>query len=209
MRFFVVLTVFCTVLAGLCVIFPAQSHAQFKFGQDLNKHWWEEGYDPNKPASKGGFDLGSYFSGLRNVGKSEDTKVRIRNAKKFLFGIPNYDDPSVSASATKGVLPNQYDEEVWSPQIWSENRGSTQGVIDDFYAGGLIKDQYDDQGRAVLEVGKPFLDLSYQDQRRVAQFVDYAYDMTGGQAGGKYHIVMDNWYKTPVGVYTQAGLELQ
>lgn len=102
----------------------------------------------------------------------------------------------------------------WHPENWIRAKGSVQAVIDDFYASGIIKEQDVDSGMPVLVVGDTFMNLSGQEKRRVADFIDYVYQVTQNSEAGSYTIYYcrtDNWIfgrGDPVGVYTTSGLYL-
>lgn len=107
----------------------------------------------------------------------------------------------------------QWGDDDWTPQAWVSDRGSAEAVMNDFYAAGIITEPFDLQRaidgeyRPVLEVGQPFLNLSYQDQRRIAVFVDDVFAVTG-RTGQGYNIVVDDWYRSLYAEYDQDGLHL-
>jgi len=104
---------------------------------------------------------------------------------------------------------NQWDNDDWRPEHWVESKGSAQAVIDGFYDEGVIVRQYEDKV-PVLEVGKPFLRLSPPDQRRVAEFIDYAFQITQGTEHGVFYITIDGKKgQQLLGVYSEHGLQLQ
>ena len=105
---------------------------------------------------------------------------------------------------------SQWDDENWHPEYWVEDKGSVTAVIDGFYDGGVIVEQYEDEV-PVLEVGRPFLQLSPLEQRRVIEFVDFAFKITEAKPHGIFYIVIDHEKKGKelLGIYTINGLQFQ
>ena len=83
---------------------------------------------------------------------------------------------------------------------------AAKAVIDGFYSSGIVTDQYSDDDIPVLEVGQRFLELSDQDKRRVAMFIDDTFGIT--KAHGLFLIYFHK-HETPVGLFTSEGLQLQ
>ena len=99
-----------------------------------------------------------------------------------------------------------YAMDPWTPEDWTRNRGSEKGVMDDLYINGIVTDQYMDDGIPVLQVGQHFMELSGNDKRRVAAYVDSVFGIT--QNNGTF--ILEHWDKEePIGIYTKAGLQLQ
>ena len=86
--------------------------------------------------------------------------------------------------------------------------------MNDFYEAGIITEPFDlqravdGQYTPVLKLGQSFVNLSYQDQRRIAMFVDDVFAVTG-RTGQGYNIVVDDSYRSLFGVYDQDGLHLR
>lgn len=130
-----------------------------------------------------------------------------QNIGKYIWGPPSVDP--VRPYLEEGKLPHnsQWEDEAWAPQDWIDARGgSAKAVIDGFYQAGIVTDQYTDDEIPVLEVGQAFLDLSDQDKRRVAMFIDDTFGIT--QQSGLFLIYFRS-NDTPVGLFTKEGLQLQ
>lgn len=102
----------------------------------------------------------------------------------------------------------QWEKDDWEPRHWIADGQSAKSVIDGFFRHGLLVDQDENcEGVPVLEVGESFLHLSPLEKRRIAAFMNYAYNMTGNDGAGLYYLTYrddDN----VIGVYTQNGLQL-
>jgi hypothetical protein len=130
-----------------------------------------------------------------------------QNLSKYIWGPPNTNPVRPYLEEAKIPHNSQWADDQWRPQDWIDSRGgSAAAVIDGFYESGIITDQYTDGDIPVLEVGQRFLELSDQDKRRVAAFVDETFGITR-QSG----LFLINFHKndTPVGVFTAQGLQLQ
>lgn len=103
---------------------------------------------------------------------------------------------------------SQWDENEWSPEHWTQQRGSDIAVLRRFYVADVLRDQYFDEGVPVLEVGPRFYNLSGHDKRRVTEMVDTAYGMTASKMFGMY-MLYDWQTKKAVGSYTRYGLQIQ
>lgn len=107
---------------------------------------------------------------------------------------------------------NAYDpswNDAWSPVDWADSAAGAQGVIDNFYARDVLKNQFLKRGTPVLEVGQTFLALSSQDQRRVVRFVAFAFDVDGLTGNGAMHVQLDRERKcAPVGLYSGGAVQL-
>ncbi|MFP4313147.1 MAG: hypothetical protein ACLFR0_02360 [Alphaproteobacteria bacterium] len=107
-----------------------------------------------------------------------------------------------------------YNNEDWHPENWIRAKGSIRDVLDGFYKNDIIREQDVDGDIPVLVVGDGFMNLSGREKRRVATFIDYAFQVTTAAPAGMYSIY---YYRTdtlfgrgnPIGAYTSAGLQLQ
>ncbi len=120
--------------------------------------------------------------------------------------MPDFERPLLE----NGKDPNnaQWCHDKWKPEGWVETRGSAGEVIRDFYTGGIITDQYKEDGVHVLEVGKGFMNLSSIDKRRIAAFFDHVYNVTESADNGMFFIY--HWKtEEPIGIYTKHGLQIQ
>jgi len=96
----------------------------------------------------------------------------------------------------------------WRPQDWARDPADIEAVIERFYRGDIIRRQTSEDDVPVLVAGQGFMALSSRDKRRVAAFMDYAYGITWGE--NKTVLKIRHYEdKTPIGVYTQNGLQLQ
>lgn len=108
-----------------------------------------------------------------------------------------------------------YVDQDWHPQNWIEAKGSIRNVMDGFYKNNIIKSQDVDGDMPVLIVGDGFMRLSGQEKRRVADFIDYVFQVTTTAPAGMYTIYYDRTDKwifgrgNPVAMYTERGLLLQ
>ena len=134
----------------------------------------------------------------------------VQDAEKYFFGMPDVDFERRYFKDGKNPHNNQWNGEDWHPEYWADAKGGVTEVIDGFYDAGIIVDQYEDDV-PVLEVGKPFLQLSPPDQRRVIAFVDYAFKITETKPHGIFYVVYDDVKHAQelIGVYTVNGLQLQ
>jgi hypothetical protein len=133
--------------------------------------------------------------------------AQAQNLGKYIWGPPNTDP--VRPYLEEGKIPHnsQWADDKWTPQDWIDSRGgSAKAVIDGFYSSGIVTDQYSDDDIPVLEVGQRFLELSDQDKRRVAMFIDDTFGIT--KAHGLFLIYFHK-HETPVGLFTSEGLQLQ
>ncbi len=108
-----------------------------------------------------------------------------------------------------------YAGQDWHPENWIQAKGSIRAVLDGFYDNNVIKGQDVDNDIPVLIVGDGFMRLSGQDQRRVADFINYVFQVTTTAPAGMYSIYYDRTDKgifgrgAPIGTYTDKGLSLQ
>lgn len=103
----------------------------------------------------------------------------------------------------------QWERSPWKPRHWTQQRGGKDGrVIEALYRADILRDQYEDDGLPVLEVGPGFYKLGGEDKRRVTAMVDRAYGITTGRPYGLY-MIYDWRTKKPVGSYTYYGLQTQ
>jgi hypothetical protein len=114
---------------------------------------------------------------------------------------PHINDPKIPHNT-------QWDGDSWTPQDWINDRGSSKNVLDGLYASRIITRQYVDNDIPVLEVGRGFMRLSAQDQRRVAVFVDHVFGITGNNENGLFYLHHAD-AGGPIGLYTKHGLQLQ
>lgn len=104
---------------------------------------------------------------------------------------------------------SQWNGANWHPQDWIDQRdGEPAKLIRGFYYADILRDQYEDDGVPVLEVGPAFYMLGGQDRRRVAETIDYVYGVTDSRVNGMF-MLYDWKTKKPVGSYTRYGLQMQ
>ena len=104
---------------------------------------------------------------------------------------------------------SQWNGANWHPQDWVDQRDSDENkLIRGFYYADILRDQYEDDGVPVLEVGPAFYMLGGQDRRRVAETVDYVYKVTEQRVDGMF-MLYDWRTKKAIGSYTRYGLQLQ
>lgn len=102
----------------------------------------------------------------------------------------------------------QWDDSGWRPEHWAAQRGGAEEVIRGFYFADILRGQYVDDGVPVLEVGPAFYMLGGEDQRRVADMVDYVYNITASRENAMFQLY--DWKtREPIGAYTRYGLQLQ
>lgn len=107
-----------------------------------------------------------------------------------------------------------YNDEDWHPDNWIKAKGSMRAVLDGFYKNDIIREQDVDYETPVLIVGDGYMNLSGQEKRRVAAFIDYAFQVTNSTPVEMYLIYYART-KTifgrgrPIGMYTPKGLQLQ
>ena len=126
---------------------------------------------------------------------------------------PHLEDPEMPHNTQwqKGL----YAGSDWHPENWIKAKGSIRAVLDGFYKYNIIKSQDVDGDTPVLIVGDGFMRLSGQEKRRVAEFVDYVFQVTTTAPAGMYVLYYDRTDKwifgrgNPIGMYTEAGLQLQ
>lgn len=112
---------------------------------------------------------------------------------------PYFQDPVMQQNTS-------FRNDDWKPQHWVNGSGGAKAVIDQFFKSGLLVEQDETcEGVAELEVGEAFLHLSAQEKTRIAQFVDYAYNITSDQ--GVYYLTYRD-EDNVIGVYTRNGLQL-
>ncbi len=151
-------------------------------------------------------------SSFANESDSDQRSIarNIKSVEKFLFGMPNVDFER--RYLRDGTTPhnNQWDMTNWHPELWVQAEGGVTEVINKFYDSGVIIEQYEDEV-PVLEVGETFMRLSPLDQRRVIEFVDYAFKITEKQPHGVFYVVFDHKTKGQelVGIHTINGLQFQ
>lgn len=106
----------------------------------------------------------------------------------------------------------RWDSDEWTPNDWVARHGSKESAIGALKNANIIKD-FDDtnlfgqEKTPVLEVGYAFTQLSSRQKRRVAKFVDYAYNLSTKSAHSTM-IIEDAKTNVPLGVYSKHGLQL-
>ena len=106
-----------------------------------------------------------------------------------------------------------WDKDQWRPELWTESRdGDQMAVINGFYEAGIVLDQTEETYGPVLIVGQAFIELSPQEQRRVAAYFDDVFKVTETHPTKSYRIdflVPSTHLYKRIGRYTQDGLQLQ
>jgi hypothetical protein len=103
---------------------------------------------------------------------------------------------------------SQWNSINWKPEDWISQRGGENNMIRSLYFADIIRDQYEDNGVPVLEVGPNFYNLSGFDKRRVTELFDEVYEITLSKENGMY--MLYDWdTEEPIGAYTKYGLQLQ
>lgn len=107
-----------------------------------------------------------------------------------------------------------YVDSEWHPQNWIDTKGSMRAVLDGFYDYDIIREQTVDGHIPVLIVGDGYMNLSGLEKRRVADFVDYVFQVTTTAPAGMYaiyyHRTKTLWGRgDPIGMYTKHGLQMQ
>lgn len=110
--------------------------------------------------------------------------------------------------------PGLYIGNEWHPQKWIDSAGSMRAVLDGFYNYDIIREQDVDGDIPVLVVGDGYMRLSGQEKRRVADFIDYVFQVTSTAPAGMYSIYYARTATLfgrgdPIGMYTKTGLQLQ
>ena len=106
----------------------------------------------------------------------------------------------------------RWESDEWAPRDWISRHGSTEGALDALKSANIIKD-FDDtsfwgkEKTPVLEVGYAFMQLSSRQKRRVAKFVDYAYNVSEKSSSGVM-LLEDAKTNVTIGTYTKLGLQL-
>ncbi len=98
------------------------------------------------------------------------------------------------------------DMDSWTPADWIDNPGDEKIILRDFYAMGIIKEQYMDHDNIpVLRVGEAFVKLSSFDQKRVLEFVDYVFKITESEKNGMFYVIYDRDDSEPLGLFNKSG----
>lgn len=131
----------------------------------------------------------------------------LKTIGKYMFprAPANFTQPYKNDAKTSQNV--QWNEEDWHPDDWAEAKGGVQQVLDGFEQARLVVDLHDDDV-PVLEVGLPFMRISPPDQRRVIEFMDYAYKITDSQPG-IFYIVLEDHFDELLGIYSKKGLQFQ
>ncbi len=125
---------------------------------------------------------------------------------------PKFERPYVEDGKTPHN--SQWETDEWSPEDWTQSRGSEEAVLAGLENAGIIKDHdWDaDEVTPTLEVGQNFLRLSDQEKTHVVKYIDSVHGITK-KAGGAIIIERSDgrWLQSdwPVGIYTAKGLQLQ
>lgn len=104
----------------------------------------------------------------------------------------------------ENAYDSHWENKTWQPSDWIDEGQTVQGVIDGFYNSGILTDQYYNDNTPVIEVGYPFLELSGRDQRRLAEFIAYAFNLKGNDT---MQIVL-KYKRAPLGTYSHGMLQL-
>lgn len=101
-----------------------------------------------------------------------------------------------------------WDSDPWTPQDWIDQAGDEKRVLHDFYAAGILTDQYTDSDDIpVLEVGDGFIKLSGKARRRVLGFVDYVFEITKSEEFGTFYVYYQKDDEKPMGLYNKHGFQ--
>ena len=101
-----------------------------------------------------------------------------------------------------------WDQDTWTPEAWIKDAGDAKRIMRDFYAVGIVTDQYEDgDDIPVLEVGEAFLQLAGVDQRRVLAFVDHVFQITAAEENGMFYVYYAEDKSDPAGIYTKHGFQ--
>lgn len=101
-----------------------------------------------------------------------------------------------------------WDQDEWTPEAWIKDAGDEKRIMRDFYATGIVKQQYvDGDNIPVLRVGDAFMQLSGLDQRRVLQFVDHVFEITTSTENGMFYVYHDELRRKPLGLFNQYGFQ--
>ncbi len=101
-----------------------------------------------------------------------------------------------------------WDDDTWTPEAWIKDAGDEKRIMRDFYATGIIIEQYEDRDNIpVLEVGDKFIQLSGVDQRRILKFIDYIFEITSSEENGMFYIYYTKNSKEPLGIYNKYGFQ--
>jgi len=133
---------------------------------------------------------------------------KLMEFKKFLPGASKSDP--VRPYVRGGKIPQnvQWDNKDWQPEYWVNDKGSVDAVMTGLYEENVLVRGYDAEDSSV-HVGQSFMRLSPLEQRKVAAFIDYAYQMTDSDPNAGYQLVLDGRKKQAIGVYTRLGLQMQ
>lgn len=96
----------------------------------------------------------------------------------------------------------------WSPEAWTKDAGDSRRIMRDFYAAGIVTNQYTDGDNIpVLEVGEAFTLLSALDKRRVLEFIDYVFEITTSEENGMFYVYYAEDDDEPMGLYNKHGFQ--
>lgn len=132
----------------------------------------------------------------------------LSNISKYMFPRAPVDFSQPYMNDAKASQSAQWNEEAWHPEDWAESKGGVQQVLDGFKQSHLVVELHEDDV-PVLEVGLPFMRVSPADQRRVIEFMDYAYKITDAKPHGIFYIVLEDHMDELLGIYSQKGLQFQ
>lgn len=146
------------------------------------------------------------FFALVVVGLPHQSKADHATEWSFIYhdGYKHDFEPYVGQQKLKQRSTKDMDS--WTPADWIDNPGDEKIILRDFYAMGIIKEQYMDHDNIpVLRVGEAFDRLSTFDQNRVLAFVDYVFKITESEENGMFFVVFERDESEPLGVYNKSG----
>lgn len=106
--------------------------------------------------------------------------------------------------SAKHFHPQQWEGRDWNPAQWEGTGWDAKTVIEQFYAGRYLDNQYRDRlGTPILVVGPNFYNLSYHDKRRIVKLLADYHEILDTSTPS---IVLIDWFtKDWVGQYSEAG----
>ena len=108
---------------------------------------------------------------------------------------------------TKDMHLRQWDSKKWNPDVWIQQAGDGETLMEGFYAAGILEDQTYKDEIPYLHVGENFHKLGGYDQRRVLQSVDEVYGITNIETDDLFY-VYDDYNNRVIGMYTKHGLQV-
>jgi hypothetical protein len=160
------------------------------------------------------FSVAPVQAGLNDEYKPS-SKTSMKHGK-YVWGTPSHDETRLYLNEAKIPHNSQWADDQWTPQNWIDARGgSAMAVIKGLYDAGIVLDQYVDDV-PVLVVGRPFLELSGLEKRRVTAFFDHVFEITAGADNGVFNVVFveEKFYgmfreTADIGYFNASGLYLQ